>query len=585
MKTQHTRILGLSILWIWCLLICPLAYGQLTKTREESTREQTTPQQFEFQKPIDAEDETIVTTLRKILLSRRDLQEQLDQKLEELEMAATEDEREVIRHHTQELHTRLDDQESDFESIATGIDLEHFTVKTSTTFDWKQDLQEMFSPIIQELKSITARPRELEKLHQKIAYYEERLPIIENALANLQKSLDAATAQLLKRHLRELKNIWQDRHKEFTSQLAASQYQLQKKLETQQSFVESAGSIFKEFFKSRGLHFVLAMLAFLTVFLVMRLMYRFVYKAARLNKPGKHSFFIRLISVLYHLLTFFWATIALMVVLYMSGDWVLFSLALIFLIGIVWTSKQAFSTFWEQIKLFLNLSTVREGERVIFRGLPWKIESLNLYTILHNPALKGGLLRLPLRELVSLQSRPFHKDEPWFPCQEGDMVKLADGSVGAILMQTPEQVIFDTRGGTRKTYPTITFLHQNPMNLSLSNFGVFVTFGIDYAHQAIVTRDVPQKLQEMLAEELAKEEYGEYLEMLDVQFKGAETSSLDLLIITVFSGKAAANYLAIPRALQRMTVDACNTYGWRIPFPQVTVHHGDLSQPQERFEK
>ncbi|MCP4396858.1 MAG: mechanosensitive ion channel [bacterium] len=576
MKTQHTRILGLSLLWIWCLLISPLAYGQLTKTREESDREQTIPQQFEFQKPIDAEDEKTVATLRKILLSRRDIQEQLDRKLEKLDVAATEDEKEAIRHDIQELHIRLDDQESDFESIATGIDLEHFTAKASTTFDWKQDLQEMLSPIIQELTNITARPREVEKLRQEIAYYEKRLPIIEDALANLQKSIDAATAQLIERQLSELKNIWQDRHEEFASQLVATRYQLQEKLETQRSFIESAGSIFKEFFKSRGLHFMLAVLAFMTVFLVMRLLYRFVYKAAHLNTPGKHSFFIRLISVIYHLLTFLWATIALMVVLYVAGDWVLLGLTLIFLIGIVWTSKQAFSTFWEQIKLFLNLSTVREGERIIFRGLPWKIESLNLYTRLHNPALKGGLLRLPLRELVGLQSRPFHKDEPWFPCQEGDMVQLADGSAGTILMQTPEQVIFDTRGGTRKTYPTITFLQQNPINLSLNNFGVFITFGIDYAHQAIVTRDVPQKLQEMLAEELAKEEYGEHLETLDVQFKEAGTSSLDLLIITVFSGKAAANYFAIPRALQRMTVEACNTYGWGIPFPQVTVHHGDL---------
>ena len=54
MKTQYTRILGLSVLWTWGLLMSPLAYGQLTKTREESAQQQTTPQKFEFQKPIAA---------------------------------------------------------------------------------------------------------------------------------------------------------------------------------------------------------------------------------------------------------------------------------------------------------------------------------------------------------------------------------------------------------------------------------------------------------------------------------------------------------------------------------------------------
>jgi hypothetical protein len=103
-------------------------------------------EKFEFQKPIKAEQKTTVATLRKILLARKEVQEQLEQKIAELEVAATEARKEAIEDDIQELRARLDDQERDFESIATGIDLEHFTAKPSPTFDWKKDLQEISVP-------------------------------------------------------------------------------------------------------------------------------------------------------------------------------------------------------------------------------------------------------------------------------------------------------------------------------------------------------------------------------------------------------------------------------------------------------
>ena len=236
--------------------------------------------------------------------------------------------------------------------------------------------------------------------------------------------------------------------------------------------------------------------------------------------------------------------------------------------------------------MLLNLSTVREGERVIYNGLPWQVKALNLYTKLHNPALKGGLIRLPVRELSGLQSRPFHKDEPWFPTREEDLVILADGAIGKVILQTPEQVVLDTLGGCHKTYPTLAFLQQNPINYSINNFGVFATFGLDYAHQAQITRDIPQTLERILAEELAKEEYGKDIITLLVQFKEAGSSSLDILVFTSFPGKwAITSYFAIGRTIQRIIVDACTTHGWGIPFPQITVHQGPSKQLEQKIQQ
>ncbi len=163
---------------------------------------------------------------------------------------------------------------------------------------------------------------------------------------------------------------------------------------------------------------------------------------------------------------------------------------------------------------------------------------------------------------------------------------LADGAMGKVILQTPEQVVLDTLGGCHKTYPTQSFLQQNPINYSINNFGVFVTFGLDYSHQSQITREIPQTLERILAEELAKEEYGKDLLTLLVQFKEAGSSSLDLLVVTSFPGKwAITSYFAIGRTLQRVIVDACTQQGWGIPFPQLTVHAGPIKQGEQQIQQ
>jgi small-conductance mechanosensitive channel len=209
--------------------------------------------------------------------------------------------------------------------------------------------------------------------------------------------------------------------------------------------------------------------------------------------------------------------------------------------------------------------------------------ALNIYTRLHNPDLRGGMIRLPLSDLIGLESRPFYIDEPWFPTKTGDLVELSDGTIGTVALQTPEQVILDTRGGAHKTYTTLTFLGLNPINYSVNTFAVFTDFGIDYACQPDITRTIPDLLHAYITNALEAEGYGEDLIELIVDFKEAAASSLNLFIFSKFSGRQASNYFALSRFLQQAAVDACSTYGWGIPFPQVTLHQSE--QPNNRIEK
>jgi len=418
---------------------------------------------------------------------------------------------------------------------------------------------------------MTARPREIEKLRSEEAYFKERIPITEDAPQAIQELIDKTKDPKLQARLTSLKQTWLDRKQELLSHLAVVQYQLDKKLQEKKSLVESAQSLLRGFFKTRGKNLALSFLALVFVLLLLRFFHRIIHKISPIHKSGKHLIYVRLFDVAYEVFTFAGAIGAALLVLYVSGDWVLLALAGILLFGVAWTARHSLPRFWDQVKLLTNFGTVRKDERVMYNGLPWRVGPINLFTYLKNPELTGGTLRLPLKELQDLRSRPFHPGEPWFPCKKDDWVILADETWGKVITQTPEVVRLLLLGGSRKTYPAPDFLQQNPTNLS-TGFRLKLTFGIDYQHQAVSTREIPKALEEMLVSELTRQGHGDVLAELRVEFKEAGASSLDLEILADFSGRAAPDYMRLSRAIPGIAVDACNKYGWVIPFTQITLH-------------
>ena len=57
-----------------------------------------------------------------------------------------------------------------------------------------------------------------------------------------------------------------------------------------------------------------------------------------------------------------------LIVLYVTGDWLLLGLALLILAGIAIGLKNIFPQFLAEAKLLLNLGAVREGEMVTYEG-------------------------------------------------------------------------------------------------------------------------------------------------------------------------------------------------------------------------
>ncbi len=521
-----------------------------------------------------------IPTLTTILESLNDLKRQIGDKEEELQRVKTEDQKTRVLKDLTELSTRMTALSQDFDRIATRVNLETFTTRPKERFDWREGVQEILGPLIKELKGMTAQPREIERLRGEAAYFENQIATARNAMRNVQSLLGETNAEGLQERLQEVAKAWQQREQQSAGQLAVVQYQLDQELKKKKPFLESFQNVMQGFFKSRGRNFLLAVAAFGVVLLLCRTLYRLVCRFSPLHNTGGRTFSTRLTDLVYYSATFAAATGASLLVLYVAGDWVLLSVAFLFFVGMIWTARQTLPIFWTQAKFLLNLGTVREGERLVYQGIPWQVQALNFSTQLVNPLLKGGMLRLPLKDLMGLTSRPCDPEEPWFPCRDKDWVLLADGTLGRVLVQTPEMVELRLLGGSHKTYPTFDFLKQSPNNIS-AGFRVNITFCLDPRHQHESVGTIPEGLQEALERELNKESFAKDLVAVRVEFKEARSGSLDFAILVDFAGKAARHYDRLTRTIPRIALEACNEQGWVIPFPQLTFYPGALGDEDQ----
>jgi len=227
------------------------------------------------------------------------------------------------------------------------------------------------------------------------------------------------------------------------------------------------------------------------------------------------------------------------------------------------------------VQLFLNVGSVREGERLDLDGLPWRVRQINIFSLLENPTAELSQ-RVRIDSLVEMKSRPVKRDDPWFPCRNGDWVRLSDGVRGKVTGISQELVELIERGGAHHTYRTADFLALSPNNLS-RNFRLRETIGVSYDLQGESVAVIPDTLKDHIERRAAEEGYADKLHNLRVEFEKANTSSLDIVVIADFDGALAELYGRLRRAMQRWCVEACNEYRWEIPFAQLTLHQAAVT--------
>jgi len=511
-----------------------------------------------------------IPTLESLLESIIDVSEQIAATQKILQGPGGLGREQSLREEINRLSVKLRDMEETFDQLATDVGFRAFREKKKVAVDWNQEFQELIGPVLREVKKMTSHPRELEKLRSKIDIYRSQLEVTKEAIENLSKLQYYVKNPELIKKLNSLMSMWQERRLEIGTQMNIAIQRLDQRLEKKKPISETLQELLQLFFKSRGRNVLFALFAFAFVWVALHYLHKLIRTFSPFHKRGR-SFPVRIFDMSYIIFTVVVSLMALLGVLYSFGDWVLLSLAIIFILGVGWASKQALPKFWNQVTLMLNFGSVREGEVVIYKGIPYEVASINIYSELTNRKLGGGFVRLHIKDLVEFRSRPVFKNEPWFPSECGDWVRLADGTYGRVVGQTPELVEVKLLGGALKTYRTTDYLTQSPMNLS-TGFRIPVTFGIDYGHQAIITREIPEIIERAVIDGLTAEGFGESVANITVQFKEAGTSSLDVAVLADFNKNAGPKYAVLERAISRICVDTCNLNQWVIPFQQVTVH-------------
>jgi hypothetical protein len=544
---QKTGLTLLLLFWVY------IVHAQVTDTTSEDIMQQK------------------IATMHDILSSIEELRKDLGEKEREYQQASTVESKEAIDSELTELRKRIENRENDFSTLSTGIDQETFFELSQSDLKWEDEVQDIFSPLLYELKDITARPREMEKLRNSIPFFRRRVEEITKALSNIDTLSALNTNKNIGDRLTELARFWEWQQVEHQTELETMELQLEKLEKERKSFGEALGEVSGVFFRNRGKNLLIALLVFAFTFFSLRFLHRFISQKIKLKRLENRRFLLRLTNIIYYLFTLLASIALFMSVLYLASDWVILGLSIFLLFGLIWAGKNALPSLLVQARLLLNLGSVREGERLVYNHVPWLVKSLNFYSELENPELEGGWVRLPIKDLIDMRSRPFSPEEPWFPTTKGDWVKLSDGFYGKIFLQTPEAVGIETQRGAYKTYPVAEFLSNRPQNLSRNYFSVNRTIGIDYRYRHQVNDEIAPAMKAYFEEAIQKEWYGEYIAQIIVELRELRASSLGIICILKFTGEAASEYFEIGWKIEQIALDALNTLDIDIPFPHLKI--------------
>ena len=504
-----------------------------------------------------------------------DLKFKLDQNPTELTKVALEGQ-------ISESERILKNAQTAFESIVTGgLDLENFQEMPDQSFDWQSDLIEIIQPIFQSLKDLTEQPRAMERIRKTIEFYQKNLVEIENSIQKIQEWQSKQIVDLsARRQIKEIEESWLLRKSEAQRNLELFQLQLRNLQIRQESIWSSVWTAFGAFLTGRGLNLMLAVLATMAVWFGMRSVLRFMVPKEGVDEFQTRSQYSRVLFYTYRILMMMASTADFLIVLYVTGDWLLLGLALLILAGIAIGLKKYLPQFLAEAKLLLNLGAVREGEMVTYEGVPWMVKSINIYSHLVNPVLEGGELRMPLREMSQLISQPIADNEPWFPSNLHDYILLPDGSFGQVVIQTPEFVQIKSREMIR-TYLVSDYLNLAVKNLSMGTFACVGNFGLSLEHQAICLDKVPKAFEVAIKSNFERNEMRSALEELRVEMNSIQSASIQYFLYVQMKSGAAEHYWKIQRMMQQACVATCNREGWKIENPDSTFQIPPTSVPQK----
>ncbi len=540
------RSLSMSV-----VLLCALFSTTYAATESLGGQEVSVNRLLSLQQLLDSNAENIAQIRTSLKESEPSSQPALEQELELLES-----EQKKLR--------------QSFEQVAIGSVDREMLVDIESNFDWQQEITLILQPIMENLKALTDKPRRISQLNAAIEQKTEQEKTITKALASIAQAKVEVSDKNTQKTLLGLQKIWEALKENNLTELEFAKEQLVIINSSDVTWWETLRLSAEEFFNGRGLTLIIAMTVAIIVWLFMRF-FLWVFKSrTKSDNPERFRTRRRLVQYAYRAFVFLLIMMSVITVFYVRGDLLLLGLSIIAAATIVLGLRQAIPQFISEAQLLLNVGSIRENERVIYEGLPWQVTSINMYSILRNPEL-AGVLRLPLRDLEPLTSRPI-TNEVWFPTSRGDVILTEDQRMLEVTKQTPEVVELSDAGGSSLLMKSADFFGWSFKNLTRGEtFGVVDYFGVDYQLQPLCLTEIPQRLHADISAALQKTNVAEGIKNVMVEFSSAGDSSLNYMIYVTVKSEYAKSYWKVKRVIQQTCVASCTDAGWNIPFPHLTI--------------
>ncbi len=504
---------------------------------------------------------TISTDLQDLQIKREELNKEIKTETEE-------DHRLELEENLKRINAQIREYTELFEKISLGgIDIARFetpakqVVQQTEDYNWQKELIQIAQPVFAEMKKITDAPRKRDLLRLEQKEIDARLDQLNKGIVTfdaIQKTDLPANAQ---KSLQSIQENWSSLHKELERERRLTELKLDE-LTTKEDFLTRLTKGTWGFIKGRGL------LLLITIASASILLYGFNRLLVLLESREKNIISIRwrIFILLYQVITILIIATITLAILYSSGDMVLFGVAILIILAFLVSSRNSIPKYFMKMRIFLNMGQAREGERVLYNDLPWRINRINLYTVyLVNPLLENGTMRLTIDHLNNMISRPIKMDETWFPTIVNDVVILPNGNTYKVQRQTPEYVYL-IASGTEVIYPSKDFMKDKITNITYG-YSTSTEFSININSLQKGVDEAIEILHANLTQFIADKQPDAYKAMksLTVDFSRLNDNGNAIFMISASMGSFATDYRSsLLRTIQKGCLQTAKENNWEI---------------------
>ena len=263
---------------------------------------------------------------------------------------SSEEDLETAQGRVSELSARLNELKSQFDELATGVRGQDLTKADEADLDPTEEVKDILKPLVRALKKATERPRETEMLRDREQRLVEQEKLSKGALERLSKwkkeEMDLDSWHRVER----LRRLWQSRQDDAEGQLQALAVQLEQQESEKEPILKPVSDAFGNFFKGRGLNVLKATAALIATWFLLRFLWRRIGTLRIVQRRNQDSFGWRLVELSSLVASVLLSAVAALMVLYFSGDWLLLTLFLVFMVGLGWTAKNTIPKTFDQTK-------------------------------------------------------------------------------------------------------------------------------------------------------------------------------------------------------------------------------------------